>query len=425
MAETPRYKRPFLDVEISPEGKASVDTSCLRDILSDTLDEKFEEHLKPMLDAKFEEHFKPIKEEFAQFKRSAETEKKQTAKTLDHLKRECDLAKAENNLLRQQLSKLESFQRKNNLKIVGLSENKGENIEIAVISIFNEFLQTAYKFDGKTLKHIHRLGPFQKGRKRDVLARFANFKDKLTALEMKEKIRAKYGILLFDDLPLDIERAHKKLHPVLQALRHVKETSGSESEVRSVRLKNGSLILNGRSYTQNNLHELPLSLQTDKLFTLTNEDKTAFFRGYSPLSNHYECKFEVRGETYTSMEKYLMVQKAKLFKDVQILEQMKTEDDPVKLKHMGKTVKNFNSAAWIKEIDIILYDGLYSKFSQNKDLGNFLKNTGKTVLAEANPHDRVFSVGLSLFSKDIWNTENWCGKNKLGNTLMKVRDMLK
>ena len=387
-------------------------SSSLREVLGDILDEKLKEHLQP------------IKTELAEFQRNAQTVNDNTCSAISSLRTECEKAKAENSLLKQQLLKLESFQRRNNLKIVGLSENKGENIEIVVISMFNEFLQKPYKFDERTLERVHRLGPFQKGRRRDVLARFANFKDKLTALEIKEKIREKYGFLLFDDLPLDIEKANKKLHPVRQALRYVKENSDTDCEVRSVRLKHGSLILNGKSYGTDNLHTLPPSLQTDKLFTVTKEGITAFFRSYSPLSNHYKCSFQVGGETYTSMEKYLMIQKAKLFEDSQMLEQMKTEDDPVKLKHLGKMVKNFNSSTWMKEVDNILADGLYSKFSQNKDLSDFLRDTGSNVLAEANPNDKAFSVGLSLFTKDIWNMDNWCGKNKLGKALMKTRGTL-
>ena len=163
-SETPRKKRPFLEVSISPDGKAAMNTSDLRDVLGDILDQKLEEHLKS------------IKDDFAQLKTSAETQQLETSQAISNIKRECEEVKAENNLLRKQVLKLESFQRKNNLKLVGLKENKSEIIEIAVLSIFNEFLQTSHRFDERTLEHVHRLGPFQNGKRRDVLARFANFK---------------------------------------------------------------------------------------------------------------------------------------------------------------------------------------------------------------------------------------------------------
>ena len=73
--------------------------------------------------------------------------------------------------------KLEGFQRKNNLKKVGQRENKSEFIENDVVSILNLFLQKSHKFDERTLECVQRLGPFQKGKRRDVLARFSNFED--------------------------------------------------------------------------------------------------------------------------------------------------------------------------------------------------------------------------------------------------------
>ena len=83
---------------------------------------------------------KPIKDELAQFKQESNRKQLETSQAISSLKVELNEAKTENKLLKQQLLKLEGYQRKNNLRIVGLRENRGENIEIAVISIFNEFL---------------------------------------------------------------------------------------------------------------------------------------------------------------------------------------------------------------------------------------------------------------------------------------------
>ena len=77
-----------------------------------------------------------------------------------------------------------------------LQENKDENIKIATISIFTEFLHQFYNFDERTLQRVHRLGQFKRGKIRDVLARFSNFKDKLTVLEMKEKIKKMWHTLI-------------------------------------------------------------------------------------------------------------------------------------------------------------------------------------------------------------------------------------
>ena len=98
-----------------------------------------------------------------------------------------------------------------------------------------------------------------------------------------------------------------------------------------------------------------------------------------------------------------MTQNAILIGDSDALEQMKSEDDPVILKSMGKKVKKFNEVTWKQEIDNILLNGLGAKFTQNTDLSSFLKTTGSNVLVEANSHDKTFAVGLPLLGKDIWN----------------------
>ena len=68
--------------------------------------------------------------------------------------------------------------------------------------------------------------------------------------------------------------------------------------------------------------------------------------------------------------------------------------------------------------------GLSAKFRQNPSLAKYLKDTGNTVLVEANPHDTYWGVGLSLTSMDIWNPEKWRGKNTLGVLLQQIRDVL-
>ena len=203
----------------------------------------------------------------------------------------------------------------------------------------------------------------------------------------------------------------------------MKENSHGDGSVRSVKLKDDSLVLNVKTYGLETLNDLPPDVATDKLFTINKKDITAFFRCYSPLSNHHRCKFEVNGELFSSMEKF-MVEKAHLFGDAHALDQTRREDDPVKLKTLGNTIQNFDAKAWNEEIDNILARGLQAKFTQNDDLCDFLRNTGNTKLVEANPNDKKFAVGLSLFSKDIWDPSRWNGENKLGIALMRVRDSL-
>ncbi len=65
----------------------------------------------------------------------------------------------------------------------------------------------------------------------------------------------------------------------------------------------------------------------------------------------------------------MMAQKAKVFKDNKILEQiMKEKNAPMKCKQFGRKVSNFDDTEWDKHKETIVVDGNYAKFTQNGDL---------------------------------------------------------
>ena len=69
-------------------------------------------------------------------------------------------------------------------------------------------------------------------------------------------------------------------------------------------------------------------------------------------------------------------------------------------------------------------DALIAKYTQNSNLGKFLKDTGESLLVEANPNDSYWGAELSLSNPDIWIQEKWLGKNTLGSILQQVRETL-
>ncbi|ATZ80658.1 hypothetical protein BMW23_0612 [Bodo saltans virus] len=119
-----------------------------------------------------------------------------------------------------------------------------------------------------------------------------------------------------------------------------------------------------------------------------------------------------------------MIQKALLFGDMDSIENIKNAKTPYQIKQYGRKVKNFTDDIWLLHRDKILYDGLYGKFSQNKDLSAKLKSTGNRILVEASPYDKIYGVGLAENDDRILEQKNWKGKNLLGYTLMNVRQNL-
>lgn len=98
------------------------------------------------------------------------------------------------------------------------------------------------------------------------------------------------------------------------------------------------------------------------------------------FSQWYPCTFVVEGVTYHTAEQYMMAQ--------------------------------------------IVVAGNYAKFSQNKELEEFLLQTNERVLVEASPYDAIWGIGMSATTTGLENPATWKGQNLLGFALMEVRDRL-
>lgn len=99
----------------------------------------------------------------------------------------------------------------------------------------------------------------------------------------------------------------------------------------------------------------------------------------------------------------MMAEKARLFKDNETLNEIMKSSYPKQMKTLGRKVKNFDEELWVKSRYSIIVKGNYAKFTQNKDLKEFLIQTKDRVLVEASPYDRIWRIGMS---KDDPNIEN-------------------
>lgn len=146
--------------------------------------------------------------------------------------------------------------------------------------------------------------------------------------------------------------------------------------------------------------------------------------GYGFLSNWYLSDFTVDGITYSSMEQYMMYQKAILFQDEEIAKEILETTDVGKIKALGRAVKGYKDEVWNGLRQIIIYDGLQQKFFQNEKLKKQLLDTGNAILAECAVQDRIWGIGCSMKDERRFNMDEWRGQNLLGFTLMKVRDKI-
>ena len=140
------------------------------------------------------------------------------------------------------------------------------------------------------------------------------------------------------------------------------------------------------------------------------------------LSNWFLSEFTVGGITFSSMEQYMMYEKAVLFKDQTTAEKILQMDDVAKIKALGRTVQNFDDKVWTKERGGIVYRGISEKFRQNPELAEKLEKTGEEIIAECAVKDRIWGIGLSMKDEGRFSIDKWRGQNLLGRILMRVRE---
>lgn len=120
----------------------------------------------------------------------------------------------------------------------------------------------------------------------------------------------------------------------------------------------------------------------------------------------------------------MMYRKAICFDDQEIASQILATSDVARIKALGRAVSGYQENHWNGVRQILVYEGLCAKFSQNADLGELLRKTDRSLLAECAVRDTIWGIGLSMRDPDRFDPSKWRGQNLLGYTLMIVRDRL-
>ena len=142
------------------------------------------------------------------------------------------------------------------------------------------------------------------------------------------------------------------------------------------------------------------------------------------LSNWYPSVFTTDGITFTSMEQYMMYQKARTFGDTETAAAILAADNPGKIKALGRSVRNYSDTVWNGIRQIVVYKGLLEKFRQNPDLKRQLLATAPHTLAECALWDNIWGIGMTMHDEYRFAPDLWQGRNLLGFTLMMVREEL-
>jgi len=223
-------------------------------------------------------------------------------------------------------------------------------------------------------------------------------------------------IYLTEDFPKEIQLRRRKLTPILALARTV-------PSVKSVRLIEDKLILDGKTFTEKNLHTLPKELKDKSTSTLSKDGVTAFSSASSIFSNLYPCSLNKDGHKYSSVEQYYGMQKARHATDQDSL--TKISKQPEEARKISKAISMQPAVfeEWRRIRCRILKDAIKAKFMQNPELAAALKDTGDATIAEAT-RDRYWGIGKTLSDPAIFDKNSWKGSNMCGQILMEVRDEL-
>ena len=99
----------------------------------------------------------------------------------------------------------------------------------------------------------------------------------------------------------------------------------------------------------------------------------------SCLSQWWMEDFYTTADSYLCMEQYMMAAKAELFGDKEIRDQILKCSDQKQIKALGRKVRGFDQKVWDKFKYAIVLLGNWHKFSQNRELREFLLSTGDSV----------------------------------------------
>jgi ribA/ribD-fused uncharacterized protein len=160
------------------------------------------------------------------------------------------------------------------------------------------------------------------------------------------------------------------------------------------------------------------------LFFWDHEPRADGNLGPSCLSQWWPARFSSDGEVFGSAEQYMMWRKAILFGDSERAAAILHTRSPLQAKALGRMVEHFDDATWVEHRWQIVVAASVAKFSSDPHLRSFLTATGRRVLVEASPVDKIWGIGLAADSEFAALPQRWRGLNLLGFALMEARDQL-
>jgi len=333
-----------------------------------------------------------------------------TNKEVDLLKNKVETLTVKVEVLDNKVNNLENYSKKYNVKIFNMRESPNEDSQVLLQKLSEIMSNMDLDIKRFYIDNIHRL-PSNISGPRPVIVKFISILDK--SLFWSRINRLEHTDLYFrEHFCSDTERNIQTLLPIRKAALQNK---------LKVRMSADKLYIENTKYHVGNLANLPEILQPSRFGSRVINDKLFFFSRASPLSNFHPSPFMVDGKNFNCGEQYIQWSKAVLFgcntKATDILK----ASTPAHMKKIGSSLPNFSASLWKSKIPDIADTCLQNKFEQNRDLRQYLVNTGNKKLYEAAPRDPLWGIGLGMYDPHLLSKEKEWGSNMMGTALVKVR----
>ena len=207
-----------------------------------------------------------------------------------------------------------------------------------------------------------RLGKYKAGKNHPISITFEKKSHADVLFESKSWLP--YGVYIDQKYTQEIENQCKLLCPILKLAQSIEKDQGK------CRMVNNYLVILGKQYGVQDLHQLPNILSGFHASSRSNEDNTihAFFGKLSPFSNFHRAPLEVNWYSYFCTEQYVQPQKVLLFIDKATDDKVLISSSALECKDLGKEIKGFREETWKREVEQLCYPGLLKKFKTHECL---------------------------------------------------------
>ena len=388
--------------------------------------DKIKEVISCLLDAKLAPitaDLKAVSEAVSRLEQRSETDRvrtQQIEQKVATLEISLQDTRGEIKKLKDYITDMDNYNRRDCLNIWGITENAGENCADIARALFEDM--DVARWEHIKFTRIHRVGIAKKGMSRAIRVKFHFYPDLEGVYASRGCLRGT-GKAVAKVYAPETETRRRIMNPISQAAyKHKNSLPPEEKNAYRLRYINDKLTLNGKTFTPDNLHELPHYLAPEYLATKSTSSHIFFWGPGSPLSNHHPAKFILDNQKYTSAEQCIMHKKALMFNDLEAASKILEEESPVAQRNLGRDVKLFDRQTWMASSRDTVRAALHAKFSQNEHLKTKLLETGVLIPVEASPRDQYWGIGMGLHDPQITDPHKWKGKNVLGQLLAEVRE---